>query len=259
MKAKKHLGQHFLTDKAVVSDILRAIKNNCPSEQPMLEVGPGQGVLTYELAEHYKEFQAVEFDRDMIAILSQKLPPTMLINDNFLSLELSSLFEGREFNLVGNYPYNISSQIIFKMIDNVAQIPMMVGMFQKEVAERITAQSGSRGSGIISLRTQVYYEAELLFNIAPDAFSPPPKVNSSIILLRRKENYGLKCDEKLFNHIIKTAFQQRRKKLRNTLKPFLKDLDLEILQKRPEQLGVTDFINITELITQQKEENESRS
>lgn len=254
MKAKKHLGQHFLTDKAVIFDIIESIKNNCKSETPLLEVGPGQGVLTYELAEHYPAFRAVEFDRDMIAILKQGLDNNILINENFLTLELDPLFEGQEFNLVGNYPYNISSQIIFKMLANVERIPMMIGMFQKEVAERITAKSGTRGSGIISLRTQVYYDTELLFHIAPGAFSPPPKVDSSIIMLTRKENYGLPCDEKLFNQIIKTSFQQRRKKLRNTLKPFLNNLDLEILQLRPEQIGVEDFINITQIITLQKEE-----
>lgn len=252
MKAKKHLGQHFLTDKAVIADIIQAIKSNCKPEVPLLEVGPGQGVLTHELAESYPVFRAVEFDRDMMAILVRSLDPAILINQDFLSLDLDPIFPGKEFNLVGNYPYNISSQIIFKMLDNVERIPMMIGMFQKEVAERITAESGTRASGIISLRTQVYYETELLFNIAPDAFSPPPRVDSSIIMLTRKENYGMDCDEKLFNQIIKTAFQQRRKKLRNTLKPYLNDLDLEILQMRPEQIGVQDFINITTLITEQK-------
>jgi len=252
LKAKKHLGQHFLTDKSVINDILMAIQKACPSDMPLVEVGPGQGVLTYPLAESYEEFKAIEFDRDMIAVLSEQLPPHKLLQDNFLSVDFSTLFRGEGFNLVGNFPYNISSQIVFKMLDNRSMIPTMVGMFQKEVAERICAAPGTKANGIITLRTQAYYHAEKLFDIGPSAFNPPPKVNSSVIKLTRKENAALPVDESIYNNIIKISFQQRRKKLRNTLKSYLQDLDDPILQMRPEQLGVQDFINIVALIEKQK-------
>jgi len=253
LKAKKHLGQHFLRDQQVIASILEEITTYCPKSEPILEVGPGQGVLTYSIAETYPQFKAVEFDRDMIAILIQKLSPQLLINENFLTVNLSELFEGQAFSLVGNFPYNISSQIIFKMLDNLDLVPRMVGMFQKEVAERICAQPGNKTNGILSLLAQAYYDTEKLFDIGPLAFDPPPKVNSSVIALKRKEPYTLPCDFKIYKKIIKTSFQQRRKKLRNTLKPFLTDLDMELLQKRPEQLGVEEFINIAQLIEKQKD------
>ncbi len=252
MKAKKRLGQHFLTDNSVIAKIIAAIKDNCSAEQPLIEIGPGQGILTYELDETYPQFRAIEYDRDMIAILSQRIATEKLIQDNVLFTDLDSIFEGKPFSLVGNFPYNISSQIIFKMLENRTLVPTMVGMFQKEVAERICASPGSKKHGIISLRTQAFYEAELLFDIPPTAFNPPPRVQSAIIKLVRKADYEVfPCDETIFNRIIKVSFQQRRKKLRNTLKPFLNDLDMEILQQRPEQLGVKDFINIAQLIEKQ--------
>ncbi|MBT8229182.1 MAG: 16S rRNA (adenine(1518)-N(6)/adenine(1519)-N(6))-dimethyltransferase, partial [Bacteroidia bacterium] len=156
------------------------------------------------------------------------------------------------FNLVGNFPYNISSQIIFKMIENVEMIPKMIGMFQKEVAERICAGPGGKTNGILSVRAQAFYKAEKIFDIPPEAFSPPPKVNSSVIVLTRKENYQLPCDEKLFSRIIKTGFQQRRKKLRNTLKSIFDNTEDPIFQKRPEELTVEDFVNLTLIAQKQK-------
>lgn len=251
MKAKKHLGQHFLIDQQVIGDILQQISQHCPLDEAILEVGPGPGVLTYRLAETYNQFRAVEFDRDMIAILVQKLSPELLINENFLTVDLSSVFDGKSFSLVGNFPYNISSQIIFKMLDNLDLVPKMVGMFQKEVANRICAEPGSKANGILSLLAQAYYKAEKLFEIGPQAFNPPPKVDSAVIALTRKEDYTLPCDFKIYKKIIKASFQQRRKKLRNTLKPFLHDLDLELLQKRPEQLGVEEFVSIAQIIESQ--------
>lgn len=252
LKAKKHLGQHFLSDTFVIDKIIDLIKQKCPQNEPIIEVGPGQGVLTFELLEHFTQFKAIEFDRDMIKILIQKMDPKHIINEDFLSVDLSELFENETFNLVGNFPYNISSQIIFTMIKNVHRIPIMVGMFQKEVAERICSTPGGKTNGILSLRAQAYYETEKVFDIPPEAFDPPPRVQSSIIVLKRKENYELPCDEKIYARAIKTSFQQRRKKMRNTLKGMVDDLEKPIYQKRPEQLSVEEFINIAIQIENQK-------
>ncbi len=245
MKAKKHLGQHFLTDQGVVNKIIQAILDNCSVDIPLLEVGPGKGVLTMSLSQYYPTFRAIEFDRDMVAILKEELDGKQIINKEFLGFDLDEIFEKREFNLVGNFPYNISSQIIFKMLDNVERIPVMVGMFQKEVAERICADPGSKKNGILSLRTQAYYEGKILFDISPDAFSPPPRVNSSVIMLSRLEKTKLNCDPDLYSRLIKMAFQQRRKKLRNTLKSQFENLEGDIFHKRPEELSVEEFVNLT--------------
>ena len=248
MRAKKHLGQHFLNDQSVVSHILEAIYKECPQEQSILEVGPGQGVLTVGLNNHFKNFKAVEFDKDMYDILKLKIDSSKLLVQDFLKTDLSEIFENNSFNLVGNFPYNISSQIIFKMLESRALIPKMVGMFQREVADRICADPGSKRNGILSLSTQAFYETEKLFDIPPEAFDPPPKVFSSAIVCRRKENQDLGCDEKLFRKVIKTAFSQRRKKLRNTLKPFQLNFDDDIFHRRPEELGVEEFVNIVKSI-----------
>jgi len=252
LKAKKHLGQHFLTDTSVINHILEVISTHCPKNEALVEVGPGQGVLTDALVNNFESFKAIEFDRDMIKVLVQKIDPQKIINEDFLSVDLNEIFEGQTFNLVGNFPYNISSQIIFKMLDNVAKIPVMVGMFQKEVAERICATPGGKKNGIISLRAQAFYNAEKIFDIAPDAFDPPPRVQSSIIVLKRKDNYILRCDQKIYSRVIKMSFGQRRKKMRNTLKGMVDDLDKPIYQKRPEQLSVEEFINIAIDIQNQK-------
>jgi len=250
LKAKKHLGQHFLINEAVIESIVNLIKDECLQSEPILEVGPGKGVLTYHLIEHFEKFTAVEFDRDMVKILIQKIDPQRIVNEDFLGLDLKSVYN-EEFALVGNFPYNISSQIIFKMIANCSQIPIMVGMFQKEVAERICSTPGGKKNGILSLNAQAYYKAEKIFDIWPDAFDPPPKVDSSIIVLRRKENYELPCDPKLYSRVIKMAFSQRRKKLRNTIKSMIDDTSDPIFQMRPEQLSVEEFINIVSLIEEQ--------
>lgn len=216
---------------------------------PLVEVGPGQGVLTRDLFDSYQNIKAVEFDRDMISILKDDLPEKALIQADFLRLDIEDLFDGDEFCLVGNFPYNISTQIIFKLIENRHKIPIMVGMFQKEVADRICATPMGKKIGIISIRAQAHYHAEKIFDIDPDAFNPPPKVDSSIIVLTRKDNFEIDCDYKTFVRIIKLSYGQRRKKLRNTLKPLLEDLDNPLLQKRPEELSVEDFVNLTNLIT----------
>lgn len=252
MKAKKQLGQHFLIDQSVISEIMGSIQAHCPATVPILEVGPGPGTLTYALAETYQQFCAVEFDRDMVAILRQRLPIEKLIQADFLQLNLEDIHNGASFNLVGNFPYNISSQIVFKMLSHKEKIPVMVGMFQKEMADRICAQPGTKANGIITLRAQAFYTAEKLFDIPPVAFDPAPKVNSSVILMKRKENPTLPCSEKSYAKIIKTAFLQRRKKMRNTLKPLLNNkpelMDHPLFQKRPEQLGVEEFVELVKLI-----------
>ena len=248
MKAKKHLGQHFLIDNIIVDRIVQAISDNCSESLPLIEIGPGQGVLTKHLIDRYDMFKAIELDSDMVEILQLLLKPDQLVHSDFLRLDLSDLFDSDQFNLVGNFPYNISSQIVFKVLEYLEHIPFVVGMFQKELAERIAAGPGTKANGILSLNAQAYYEVEILFHIGPEAFDPPPKVNSSIILMRRKENLELGCDYQMYRRVIKQAFQQRRKKLRNTLKSFDIDQELEIYQKRPEQLGVQDFVNIVNSI-----------
>ena len=250
MKAKKHLGQHFLDDPIVVDRILELISQECDKDVPLLEVGPGQGVLTRHLADQFSDFKALEFDRDMIPILKGFLAQDQIVQADFLSYQLETLFDGSPFNLVGNFPYNISSQIIFKMLDHVDRIPSMIGMFQKEVAERICATPGGKKNGILSLRTQAYYDCNLIFDIPPESFDPPPKVNSSIIVLHRKENHLMDCDPKIFARILKLSFGQRRKKMRNTLKGVVDNIDDPIYQKRPEELSVSDFVNIAGRIKQ---------
>jgi len=244
LKAKKHFGQHFLRDQCVIDRIMLEIGRSCSMDMPLLEIGPGQGALSVSLARHYPEFVALEIDRDMMAVLSPLLPEGSLMFEDFLKADLPSLFEGRPFNLVGNFPYNISSQIIFKMIEHVDRIPQMVGMFQKELAERVCSGPGTKANGVISILSQAYYETEILFTIGPQSFDPPPKVESAVISLRRKEASGPECDYKLFRRVVKQAFQQRRKKMRNTLKSFNIDTENPIFQKRPEELGVADFVNI---------------
>ena len=248
MRAKKQFGQHFLNDPSVITRIINYISEHCSSDIPLVEVGPGKGAITLHLIKSYPDFKAIELDRDMIDILSLHLKAEQLINKDVLRIDMEELFAGKQFNLVGNFPYNISSQIVFKILENRQFIPVMIGMFQKEVAERICSAPGSKSNGILSLNAQAYYDAEILFNIGPEAFYPAPKVDSSVIIMRRKDNFQLDCDESLYKRVIKQAFSQRRKKMRNTLKSFDLDLEDEIFQKRPEQLGVHDFVNIVNSI-----------
>ena len=242
--AKKRFGQHFLHDDLIIGRILESIEENCPKNIPLIEVGPGQGILTRTLAERYDHFKAIELDRDMEEGLLEFLDEDQLIMGDFLKTELSGLGL-KECNVVGNFPYNISSQIIFKILDERVSVPVILGMFQKEMAERICAPPGTKANGVITIKTQAYYSGQLLFNIPPSAFNPPPKVNSSIICLKKNGVDSLPCDPKLFKHVVNMAFSQRRKKLRNTLKSVIDDPSDEIFQKRPEQLSVEDFINIT--------------
>ena len=252
MKAKKSYGQHFLTSEEISSNIADGLQLK-DAYKKVLEVGPGQGMLTKYLLEKDFELLAVEADRDMVQYLYRHYPAMreQIIPADFMKLDFEPFFKDEQFALIGNFPYNISSQIVFKMIDNRHQIPEMVGMFQKEMAERIIAKPGSKTYGVISILSQVYYEGEYLFTVGPDNFDPPPKVNSAVIRLVRKERQKLSCDMKLFKRVVKQAFSQRRKMLRNTMKAFIKGdpaLDTDFFKQRPEQLSIEDFERVTNMV-----------
>ncbi len=252
LKAKKSYGQHFLVDEDISSRIANSLELVNGLEN-VLEVGPGKGMLTKNLMTKPFNFKAVEADRDMVAYLEQNYPELegKIISEDFLKIKLDEVFENQPLALIGNYPYNISSQIIFKMLDYKDLIPEMVGMFQKEVGERIVAPEGSKTYGVISVLAQAYYEGELLIPVAPQSFDPPPKVQSVVIRLKRKDHLEIDCSPKLFKRVVKQAFSQRRKMLRNTMKTFIKGDDLlqnEFFTKRPEQLSVAQFIELTNWI-----------
>ena len=248
---KKSLGQHFLNDISIAKKIVESL-SPC---QNILEIGPGTGILTQFLLEKNNNLKLVEIDNESVnfLILELKINKNIIYNQDFLNLDLSKLFENNNFSVIGNFPYNISSQIVFKIIENRKLIPEMCGMFQYEVAERICENEGSKKYGIISVITQAFYETKLLFEVPNNFFSPPPKVNSAVILLKRKKNLKIDCDEKLFFKIVKLSFQQRRKTLRNSLKQINLSDNLRehiIFDKRPEQLSVDQFVDLTNLINQ---------
>ncbi len=250
VRPKKHLGQHFLTDLNIAQNIAGALTG--VDYQDVLEVGPGMGVLTQYLLQTKHTIHAIEVDNESVDYLNTnfpKLEPNLIFGD-FLKCNLAKDFPS-PLAIIGNFPYNISSQILFKTIENRKQIPEFVGMFQKEVAERICEPPGSKAYGILSVLTQSFYDAEYLFNVNRFVFDPPPKVASAVLRLRRKETIDLNCDERLYFRVVKTAFQQRRKTLRNSLKTFSLSTNLKedtIFGQRPEQLGVSDFVRITNLI-----------
>ena len=250
VRPKKHLGQHFLTDLKIAQNIAGALTG--VDYQDVLEVGPGMGVLTQYLLQTKHTIHAIEVDNESVDYLNTnfpKLEPNLIFGD-FLKCNLAKDFPS-PLAIIGNFPYNISSQILFKTIENRKQIPEFVGMFQKEVAERICEPPGSKAYGILSVLTQSFYETEYLFNVNRFVFDPPPKVASAVLRLRRKETIDLNCDERLYFRVVKTAFQQRRKTLRNSLKTFSLSTNLKedtIFGQRPEQLGVSDFVRITNLI-----------
>ncbi|MBC7884692.1 MAG: 16S rRNA (adenine(1518)-N(6)/adenine(1519)-N(6))-dimethyltransferase RsmA [Saprospiraceae bacterium] len=249
MKAKKSFGQHFLVNEHIAEKIANGLLKS-DGFRNVLEIGPGKGVLTKYLSKHDTHLKVVEADQDMVEFLTRNkiIDPDQLIFLDFLKLNLSKVFEGEQFYLIGNYPYNISSQILFKMINSKELVPEMVGMFQKEVADRVVAPPGSKTYGVISVLIQAYYEGSTIIDVAPGSFSPPPKVNSSVIRLVRKADYTLPCDERLFRTVVKTSFNSRRKMLRNTLKPLVQDhkiLEDPFFTQRPEQLSVQDFVDIT--------------
>jgi len=250
VKAKKGLGQHFLKDKSIAQRIVDSLSGN---NDIVLEVGPGMGVLTELLLQRSDiTTYAVEIDREATTYLQQHFPTMQqrLIQDDFLQMDLNELFQ-TSFSVIGNFPYNISSQIFFKILDNRDRIPEVVGMVQKEVAERIACPPGSKTYGILSVLLQAYYNIEYLFTVHEHVFAPPPKVKSGVIRLTRNNVQSLDCDETLFRSVVKTTFNQRRKTIRNSLKPLLGDRNLPdhiLLTKRPEQLSVADFVELTKMI-----------
>lgn len=254
MKAKKSFGQHFLNREEIAERIADSLTINNAAGHPVLEVGPGKGMLTKHLLAKYPALKVVEADADMVNYLHKYYPQleNHVIAGDFLKVDLAAVFSQQNFSLIGNFPYNISSQIVFHMIQYRAYIPEMVGMFQKEMADRIIAKPGGKDYGVISVLAQAYYSGKTLFNVDKSCFSPPPKVQSAVIRLVRKENQDLGCDEKLFRQVVKTAFNQRRKMLRNTLKPLFPEgssaLEDVFFQKRPEQLGLEEFVDLTRLL-----------
>lgn len=251
VKAKKHLGQHFLTDESIAEKIADSLSYDFYDS--VLEIGPGMGVLTKYLLKKDTTTYVIEIDTESVTYLKHNYSDLSdrIIEQDFLKYDLNTVFEDRPFAIIGNFPYNISSQILFKTLEIRDQVPEFSGMFQKEVALRICSQEGSKVYGILSVLTQAFYETEYLFTVPPSVFNPPPKVDSGVLRLRRKENFKLPCDERLFFKVVKTSFQQRRKTLRNSLKSFDLSDNLKsnpIFDQRPEQLSVAQFITLTQLM-----------
>lgn len=251
VKAKKHLGQHFLNDENIAQKIGDAL--TLEGYKRVLEIGPGMGVLTKYLLEKPIETYVIEIDTESVEYLNAHYPKLhgKIISKDFLKYNLKEVFGDEPYAIIGNFPYNISSQIVFKTLELRDQIPEFSGMFQKEVAERICEKKGSKTYGILSVLTQAFYDTEYLFTVSEHVFTPPPKVKSGVMRMRRKENYKLPCDEKLFFTVVKTAFNQRRKTLRNSLKSLNLSDNLRedsIFGLRPEQISVEDFITLTQRI-----------
>jgi 16S rRNA (adenine1518-N6/adenine1519-N6)-dimethyltransferase len=254
VRPKKNLGQHFLTDLSIAKAIADTV-DACP-ELPVLEVGPGMGVMTQYLVEKPRPLKVVEIDRESVAWLNEHFPKLRenILGEDFLRMDLHTVFDGQPFVLTGNYPYDISSQIFFKMLDNKELIPCCTGMIQREVAQRMAAEPGSKTYGILSVLIQAWYNVEYLFTVNEHVFNPPPKVKSAVIRMTRNEVMDLGCDERLFKRLVKTVFNQRRKMLRVSLKQMLPadssffTLHSSLLTKRPEQLSIQQFVELTNLV-----------
>lgn len=251
VKAKKHLGQHFLKDEAIAKDIADTL--TLAGYDKVLEIGPGMGVLTKYLLDKPVEVYVIEIDHESVEYLGANYPKLegRIISKDFLRYNISGVFGDAPFAIIGNFPYNISTQIVFRMLEMRERIPEFAGMFQKEVAERICEKKGSKAYGILSVLVQAYYHAEYLFTVPGHVFNPPPKVESGVLRLIRKENFHLPVDEKLFFNVVKTAFNQRRKTLRNSLKSYNLSDNLKedtIFDLRPEQLSTEQFIDLTQKI-----------
>jgi 16S rRNA (adenine1518-N6/adenine1519-N6)-dimethyltransferase len=255
VKAKKFLGQHFLEDESIAEAIADSLTLN--GYKNVLEIGPGMGVLTKYLLKKPITTYVIEIDRESVEYLQNNylnLAPR-IIEQDFLKYDLSTAFNEEPLAIIGNFPYNISTQIVFKTLELRDQIPEFSGMFQKEVAQRICSKEGSKVYGILSVLTQAFYDAEYLFTVPPTVFNPPPRVESGVLRLIRKADYSLPCDEKLFFRVVKQAFQQRRKTMRNSLKTMELSDSLKanpIFDKRPEQISVAQFLELTSLIENDK-------
>jgi 16S rRNA (adenine1518-N6/adenine1519-N6)-dimethyltransferase len=259
VRPKKNLGQHFLTDLSIAKRIADTV-DACPNI-PVLEVGPGMGVMTQYLVEKPRPFKVVEIDRESVEYLKQTLfkesaekSQSQIIEGDFLRMDLREVFDGQQFVLTGNYPYDISSQIFFKMLDNRDLIPCCTGMIQHEVAVRMASQPGNKQYGILSVLIQAWYDVEYLFTVEPNVFNPPPKVQSAVIRMTRNKVEKLGCDEELFKRVVKTAFNQRRKMLRVSLRQMMSAEELQAIVDsrfatlRPEQLSIAEFVELTNLI-----------
>ena len=261
VRPKKNLGQHFLTDLTIAKRIADTV-DACP-ELPVLEVGPGMGVMTQYLVEKPRPLKVVEIDRESVAYLNEHFPKLQenILGEDFLRMDLTKVFDGGQFVLTGNYPYDISSQIFFKMLDNRDLIPCCTGMIQHEVAVRMAASPGNKQYGILSVLIQAWYDVEYLFTVEPSVFNPPPKVQSAVIRMTRNQVQHLDCDEQLFKRVVKTVFNQRRKMLRVSLKQLLSNEAIAALAShlspltshltlslRPEQLTIAEFVELTNLV-----------
>jgi len=244
VRPKKHLGQHFLTDPAIAQRIVSALDSS--PEDVVVEIGPGTGVLTSWLMDLDLQFFPVEIDSESVVFLKNKWPEIKLVEGDFLTLDMDR-FPAGTMHIIGNFPYNISSQIFFKVLKNRQRVNSVVCMLQKEVAERIAAPHGTKTYGILSVLLQAYYDINYLFSVKPGSFHPPPKVTSGVIRLKRNERSALPCDEALFHRVVKTVFNQRRKMIRNSIQSILLNLDSdhEFFTLRPEQLSVQQFIDLT--------------
>ena len=254
VKAKKHLGQHFLNDENIAKKIADTL--TLKNYETVLEIGPGMGVLTKYLLQKRLNTYVIEIDSESVEYLKGHYLQLhgKIIEKDFLKYDISEDLDDSSFAVIGNFPYNISSQIVFKTLEYRDQIPEFSGMFQKEVAERICATHGNKTYGILSVLAQAFYDTEYLFTVSETVFTPPPKVKSGVMRMIRKENFTLPCDEKLLFRVVKSAFQQRRKTMRNSLKSFIKNDDtkiMDIFSKRPEQLSVQEFIDLTCLLEKQ--------
>ena len=255
VRPKKNLGQHFLTDLNIAKRIADTV-DACP-EIPVLEVGPGMGVLTQFLMEKPRLTKVVEIDSESVAYLNERFPRLRdnILGEDFLRMDLTKVFDGKQFVLTGNYPYDISSQIFFKMLDNKDLIPCCTGMIQREVALRMASAPGNKAYGILSVLTQAWYDVEYLFTVDETVFSPPPKVKSAVIRMTRNETTDLGCDEKLFKRLVKTVFNQRRKMLRVSMRPLFAGHSVtdgffahDIMTRRPEQLTIEEFVELTNMV-----------
>jgi dimethyladenosine transferase len=258
VKPKKNLGQHFLTDLSIAKRIADTI-DACP-EIPVLEIGPGMGVLTQYLVEKPRVVKAVEIDAESVAYLYERFPKLHenILGEDFLQMDLTQIFDGKQFVLTGNYPYDISSQIFFKMLDYKDLIPCCTGMIQREVALRMAAAPGSKAYGILSVLIQAWYDVEYLFTVDENVFNPPPKVKSAVIRMTRNDVTDIGCDEQLFKRVVKTVFNQRRKMLRVSLRQIFNNgkptdgfYEQDIMTKRPEQLSIPQFVELTNMVEEQ--------